>query len=762
MQWLEGYCQDLGSQSVSNDQPPIDDPGINSLLPCNPNQFTLMGRLRPRILLCGDVSLELYKTLRGTITCEAYLNSKLKPLEVKIVHAYEDTLATLRAFLIEHVNSDSVALVSYSLRDLCGSYGTFYVPRDFEKNFRALITALQLYPCHGLVFAGSAECWGLSGEYDNQVEAMSKILAEQNVPHLRTGSLWATSAKNARCRSSKFHFGAIDKNQRNHADFCGPLILQVMSSGTGNRSPVYPEGAYLSSPPAQILLPTPVPVPPTSSRTDSVPTDKDIPADTDPGDPNQAPILMITPETRALAISLASKAGLSRVPAVGDFLTTRAFSPRHPEHHTAGYDDFSPYGTVSQKYRFQHSVLIGPVSETRIILYPGTQAARSPKDLQAKGRGIAVRVPHPMSNSRIGQEEGHLYVNITDNQYNVATKFADLTTAATDDPTWSNGHRSPTELARDARVPLSVSGRTKRSSPDVEQSPEKPDYRQQTLSRELFRVDIDEDDQFGGELDYSSISPDSGEAYPCLVKELIPGSLADKLGVTLGCALVIIWESDHPWVVADIDQANIRVLITQKPIALVFMATEISIQKRSQALYRTDAERQQFFLSTPTVLDYAVMDARCWAYSHSFLGRFDWHNIIAWDPDNSGNLDTIRIDTVDMTPGKPDYDNSYGNPVPFVEQTTRYNHGSPVKTAVAIIQSGRLVRGRRALGGKFGVCLAEELKALEYGFPSTFDEFSDRRYQIIFKLKVTCVWHDDKANSNYYQARENETSRHPK
>ena len=56
------------------------------------------------------------------------------------------------------------------------------------------------------------------------------------------------------------------------------------------------------------------------------------------------------------------------------------------------------------------------------------------------------------------------------------------------------------------------------------------------------------------------------------------------------------------------------------------------------------------------------------------------------------------------------------------------------------------------------VCFAEELKALEYGFPSTFDEFSDRRYQIIFKLKFTRVWHDNQANSNYYQSRENDVA----
>ena len=149
------------------------------------------------------------------------------------------------------------------------------------------------------------------------------------------------------------------------------------------------------------------------------------------------------------------------------------------------------------------------------------------------------------------------------------------------------------------------------------------------------------------------------------------------------------------------------------------MATESSVQKRSHGLHRNDADRRQFFLSTPTTLDCAIMDVRCWAYSHSFLGRFDLHNITVWDPDLTGNLDTIRLETVDMIPGIPNYDNSYGTPVPFVEQSTRYAHGSPVKISVAIIQSGRFTRGRRALGGKFGVCLAEEPKALEYGFPST-------------------------------------------
>ena len=119
VQWLTDYCEDLGSQSISNGQPRISHPGINSMLPCNPNEFTMQGRLRPRVLLCGDTSLELYKAQSGTTTCAAYLNSKLKPIKATVSHSYEGTLVKLRDSLLEHVSSHSVALVSYSLRDLC-------------------------------------------------------------------------------------------------------------------------------------------------------------------------------------------------------------------------------------------------------------------------------------------------------------------------------------------------------------------------------------------------------------------------------------------------------------------------------------------------------------------------------------------------------------------------------------------------------------------------------------------------------------------
>ena len=95
VQWLTAYCEDLGNQSVSNGQPRMSDPGINSLLPCNPNEFTMQGRFRPRVLLCGDTSLELYKAQSGTTTCAAYLNSKLKPIEVTVSHSHEGTLVKL-------------------------------------------------------------------------------------------------------------------------------------------------------------------------------------------------------------------------------------------------------------------------------------------------------------------------------------------------------------------------------------------------------------------------------------------------------------------------------------------------------------------------------------------------------------------------------------------------------------------------------------------------------------------------------------------
>ena len=142
------------------------------------------------------------------------------------------------------------------------------------------------------------------------------------------------------------------------------------------------------------------------------------------------------------------------------------------------------------------------------------------------------------------------------------------------------------------------------------------------------------------------------------------------------------------------------------------------------------------------------MDTRCWAYAHSILGRFDWGNITVWDPDNSGNLDTVRINMLGMTPGDPLYDTSYGNAVPPEEQSTKYKHGTPVKTAVAVIQAGRVIRGSRVLDNKFGVFTAEESKAFEYAFPSTFDEYSDRRYHLVFLLNVTRVWNSKKANAS--------------
>ena len=94
-----------------------------------------------------------------------------------------------------------------------------------------------------------------------------------------------------------------------------------------------------------------------------------------------------------------------------------------------------------------------------------------------------------------------------------------------------------------------------------------------------------------------------------------------------------------------------------------------------------------------------------------------------------------------MTPGDPLYDPSYGTEVPLEDQATKYQHGTSVKTAVAIIRSGRLVRGPRPLDNKFGVFSAEGHTALEYAFPSTFDEYSNRRYQIVFLMNVTRVWH---------------------
>ena len=66
--------------------------------------------------------------------------------------------------------------------------------------------------------------------------------------------------------------------------------------------------------------------------------------------------------------------------------------------------------------------------ETRIVSFPGTEAARSPSNHLAKGRGLAVCVPFP------GKSDAHLYVNITNKQYSTATKFADVASLAADNP----------------------------------------------------------------------------------------------------------------------------------------------------------------------------------------------------------------------------------------------------------------------------------------------------------------------------------------
>ena len=148
------------------------------------------------------------------------------------------------------------------------------------------------------------------------------------------------------------------------------------------------------------------------------------------------------------------------------------------------------------------------------------------------------------------------------------------------------------------------------------------------------------------------------------------------------------------------------------------------------------------------------MDTRDWAYTHSILGRFDWDNVTVWDPDHSGNRDTLHLPMPGMVP----CDTSYGTELPPEEQTSKYHHGLPIKTAVAVIQSGRLVRGCRVLDHKFGCFSAKGWKALEYAFPSIFDKFSHRKYQLVFTLKVTRVWNSKKANPLYFISRENDIS----
>ena len=262
------------------------------------------------------------------------------------------------------------------------------------------------------------------------------------------------------------------------------------------------------------------------------------------------------------------------MPAVGDSLTTRAYNPDRPHHHTAGYDDYSPHGSGSQKHRFRHSELIGPVSESRIVIFPGTPAARNPHDLQAKGRGLAVRVPFP------GRSGEYLFVNITNNQYATATKFADLASLAPNNPRWTQGYLSPREISISKAVPPSASGRTKRPAADSGHASVLPEYKRQPLTRDLVRVDLAFDQAFGGGLDSSFLKSGSRATHPCRVSEIYEGSIADKLGLTPGCALVIIWDDEQPWLVADLTQANARLLLAQRPVSLIFIATEACREKR--------------------------------------------------------------------------------------------------------------------------------------------------------------------------------------
>ena len=141
-----------------------------------------------------------------------------------------------------------------------------------------------------------------------------------------------------------------------------------------------------------------------------------------------------------------------------------------------------------------------------------------------------------------------------------------------------------------------------------------PEYKTQPFTRDLVRVDLGLDQDSGGGIVSSFLRPDSGAPHPCLVSEIYEGSLADQLCLTPGCALVLIWEDDQPWIVADLTQDNVRFLTGSRPISLIFIATEECREKRAQASNRweTDVDRDRFFLSTPTTLDYAIMDTRCW------------------------------------------------------------------------------------------------------------------------------------------------------
>ena len=53
---------------------------------------------------------------------------------------------------------------------------------------------------------------------------------------------------------------------------------------------------------------------------------------------------------------------------------------------------------------------------------------------------------------------------------------------------------------------------------------------------------------------------------------------------------------------------------------------------------------------------------------------------------------------------------------------------------------------------------AEEWKALEYAFPSVSDEYSDRKYQLVFNLRVTRTWNKKQVNTRYHISSENDIS----